>query len=118
MFTALRIFFNRLFHQPKFSISGNAGTKGVGVTKVICTGIETLLSADTATDGSFSFTELAAGTYRILPVPFQGHYFTPNYKDIVISDADVVDVTFIDPTVTGKFGLGLSLANWNNAMDW
>jgi hypothetical protein len=88
-----------------FSISGNAGTAGVG------TGIITLswdhdgggvLTTQTDTEGNFSFSNLVPGKYSVMPL-LTGEYFVPPFRDVVVVDSDVTHVDFVDPPITNRW---------------
>jgi len=94
-----------------YSVSGNAGTKGIGFAVINLSGAVTT-AVLTDIDGNYSFSGLAAGEYRITPV-LAGHLFQPPFRDVTITDANVANVDFIDPPQTNRsLGLQVSPFPW------
>lgn len=78
-----------------YSISGTVtGTKGAplaGVTMTLSGAAAGTISTDTA--GNYSFTGLANGTYTVTPSAV-GYRFSPAYKNVTVSGANVTGVNF------------------------
>ncbi|MBZ5695961.1 MAG: hypothetical protein LAN36_11460 [Acidobacteriia bacterium] len=131
MFITIRILFGRLrrrFFPPKvstpsveaaslempatFSLSGNAGTTGVGIATVNLSG-DAVASILTAPNGTYQFSNLIAGSYIVTPI-LAGHFFSPASRSVIVVNANIEGVDFIDPPQLSQFGLGLSLVrrNW------
>jgi hypothetical protein len=89
---------------PTYSISGRIATAaGVGIASVNVTRTGSTTPAVTNTNGDFSFTGLAAGTYTLTPAR-SGYVFTPLTRAATITTANVTAQNFTGapiPTVTG-----------------
>ena len=95
-----------------FSLSGNAGTTGVGIATVNLSG-DAVASILTAPNGTYQFSNLIAGSYIVTPI-LAGHFFSPASRSVIVVNANIEGVDFIDPPQLSQFGLGLSLVrrNW------
>jgi hypothetical protein len=101
------------FGRTTFSISGNAGTKGVGIATVhLSSDGGFKATVNTNVNGDFEFINLSAGSYTITPA-LSGHFFTPASRLVTITDASVSGISFEDPPIYGRFGLSVSIQNWN-----
>jgi len=84
---------------PTYSISGTvSGAIASGVT-ISLTGAATATTT-TATDGTYTFSGLADGTYTVTPSK-SGYSFTPASISVTISGANQTGKNFVSAVVTG-----------------
>ena len=93
-----------LGYQVSGKVSGLSGL-GIGNATVTITGTSiTPINVTTALDGTYSFTGLPNGSYKVTP-SFAGYIFNPQNRTAVISNASVLNQDFVGTTGGGFGGL-------------
>lgn len=102
------------FAVDGYTVSGRVlegvanGLEGVNVTLTTIDTQEPVATAVTNKEGTYIFTGVVVGSYRITPME-NGYLFTPPYQDIMVSNNTLVQFFRAEPTGNGNYFLYLPI---------